>query len=63
MNKTELQQFRAEIEEIRQQRRALGEFDAHAGHLNWLLDQIAKIVDHALESYPKPAPKKRGIHK
>jgi hypothetical protein len=63
MNKNELQQFRAEIQEVIEDRRRLGEYDGNAKYMNWLLDQLAKIIDHALETYPRAPLKKRGIHK
>ena len=59
MNKNELLQFRQEIEAIIQERRALGEYDANAKHMNWLLDQLAKIVDHSISQYPRVQKKRQ----
>ena len=63
MNKNELLQFRQEIEQAIQERRALGEYDANAKHMNWLLDQLAKVVDHAISQYPRAIPKGKGREK
>ena len=59
MNKNELLQFRQEIEQAIQERRALGEYDANAKHMNWMLDQLAKIVDHAITQYPRVQKKRQ----
>jgi len=59
MKKHELQEFRAEIEAVIQERRALGEYDANAKHMNWLLDQLAKIVDHSISQYPRVQKKRQ----
>jgi hypothetical protein len=53
----QLQEFRQEIEDVIQERNALGEYDANAKHMNWLLDQLAKVVDHAISQYPRAIPK------
>lgn len=54
MKKQELQEFRQEIEEVIEYRKSIGEYDANAAHMNWLLDRLAKLTDHALDQYPKP---------
>jgi hypothetical protein len=59
MKKQELQEFRQEIEDAIQYRNALGEYDANAKHMNWLLYKLAQLTDHALEQYPKPVSKSK----
>jgi hypothetical protein len=59
MKKHELEEFRFEIEQVINERKHLGEYDANAKHMNWLLEQLAKLTDHALSQYPKPISKSK----
>ena len=57
MNLKQLIEFREVIEEARLERQHLGEYDANSKYLNFLLDNMAKLVDHAIDEAPKPGRK------
>lgn len=60
MNKKQLLEFKAEVEMVLDQRKALGEFDANSKHMIFLLGNMRALIDHAISQYPKP--EKKNVH-
>ena len=58
MNKKELVAFKAEVEKVLAERKALGDFDANSKYMVFLLGNMRALIDHALSQYPKPERKK-----
>lgn len=54
MKKKELQEFKAEVEKVLAERKALGDFDANSKYMVFLLGNMSHLIDHAISQYPKP---------
>ena len=58
MNKKQLIEFRAEVEKVLSERKALGDFDANSRYMVFLLGNMRSLIDHAISQMPKPEKKK-----
>lgn len=58
MNKKQLFEFKAEVEKVIAERKALGDFDANSKYMIFLLGNMKALIDHAISQYPKPVRKK-----
>jgi hypothetical protein len=61
MNLKQLIEFREVIEEARLERKHLGEYDANSKYLNFLLDNMAKLVDHELSKFRQAMPGRKVL--
>ncbi len=57
MNKKELVAFKAEVSKALAERKAVGDFDANAKYMRFLLANMEHLIDHAISQYPKPVKK------
>lgn len=61
MNRKELIEFRETVENAIEERKALGDYDANSQYINHLLGLMAKLVDHAIDTAPKPGRKPKEV--
>lgn len=57
MKKKELREFRDDVEKALNARIALGDFDANSKYMRYLLGSMLRLVDNAIDTYPKSAKK------
>ena len=58
MKKSELIAFKAEVEQVLAERKALGDFDANSKYMVFLLGNMRSLIDHAISQYPKTEKRK-----
>jgi len=54
MNKKQLQEFKNDLESVIVSREALGEYNADSKYMLYLLKNMRSLVQHAIDTYPKP---------
>lgn len=53
MKKSDLFLFRDDVDRVIRERKSLGEFNADAKYMMFLLQNMRTLIDHAIDKYPK----------